>query len=317
MKMKIWILLATAFLVVGLALFCVVMSVYGWDFGKIGGIYETNTHSITREFHSITTNTDTANITYIKSTDGSCKVVCHEPKNTRHCATVEDGVLNIRVSDERKWYEKLLNFGSPKITVYLPEQEYRALTVREATGNVEISRELQFQSLDVSVSTGNVDCYASVTGALKLKASTGQLQVSNLSAGSVDLSVSTGNVRVTSVKCEGDIRLKVSTGAAVFTDVSCRNLNSEGSTGNFTLQNVIAEEKLSIRRSTGNIRFDQCDGGEISVSTSTGNVTGSFLTEKIVYAHTSTGKVEVPKSTSGGLCEIRTSTGNVKITICS
>lgn len=317
MSRKIWMLIATGFLAVGLILFCVVMTMYGRDFGKLGGGYETNTYSITQEFHSITMNTETANITYIKSTDGSCKVVCHEPKNIPHSATVENGVLKIRVSDERKWYERLLNFGSPKITVYLPEQEYRALTIREDTGDVEISRDLQFQNLDVSVSTGNVNCYASVTGALKLKSSTGHLHVSNLTAGSMDLSVSTGNVRIASVKCEGDIRLKVSTGDAVFTDVSCRNLTSEGSTGDFTLGNVSAEEKLSIRRSTGNISFTQCDGGKIFVNTSTGRVTGSFLTDKIVYAHTSTGKVSVPKSTTGGLCEIHTSTGDIKITICS
>lgn len=318
MSSKIWMLIATGFLAVGLILFAVVMSMYGWNFREFGNVgFRTNTYPVDEEFRSISMNTDTADITYVKSTDGSCRVVCYEKENESHSISVEDGVLHIGVSEGRKWYQMLLNFGKPKITVYLPETQYESLTIREDTGDVEIPQGLQFGNVDIAVSTGDVKFGANVSGMLKVKASTGHLTLCNLSAGSVDLSVSTGNVRAENLKCEGDIHLKVSTGDATFADVSCQKLISGGDTGNFTLQNVVAAGKISIERSTGDVKFEKCDGGEISVNTSTGDVTGSFLTDKIVYAHADTGKVAVPQSTSGGLCEIRTSTGDIKITIYS
>ena len=51
------------------------------------------------------------------------------------------------------------------------------------------------------------------------------------------------------------------------------------------------------------------------VNTSTGDVNGTLLSEKIFITDTSTGRVSVPKTTSGGKCEITTSTGDINIGI--
>ena len=61
--------------------------------------------------------------------------------------------------------------------------------------------------------------------------------------------------------------------------------------------------------------FDSSDAAEIFVKTSTGDVSGSLLTEKVFITDTSTGKVSVPKTTTGGKCELITSTGDIKIEI--
>ena len=54
-------------------------------------------------------------------------------------------------------------------------------------------------------------------------------------------------------------------------------------------------------------------GVHIMVKTSTGNVKGTLLSDKIFVTDTSTGRVSVPKTTSGGKCEITTSTGDIEI----
>ena len=51
------------------------------------------------------------------------------------------------------------------------------------------------------------------------------------------------------------------------------------------------------------------------MKTDTGKVVGSLLSEKVFIAETSTGKVSVPKTTTGGKCEITTSTGDIKIEV--
>ena len=57
------------------------------------------------------------------------------------------------------------------------------------------------------------------------------------------------------------------------------------------------------------------DADSILIKTSTGNVKGTLLSEKVFSAESDTGRVSIPKSYSGGECDISTSTGDIKIEI--
>ena len=220
------------------------------------------------------------------------------------------------VFDERKWYEHIgINLGTPKITVYIPQGEYGALFVRSSTGNVEISKEFKFENIDISESTGNVTNYASASENIIIKTSTGNICVENVSAGTLDLSVSTGGITVSNVTCEGNVKINVSTGKTNLTNIECKNVVSNGNTGDISLNNVIAAEKFSIERSTGDVKFDGCDAAEIFVETDTGDVTGSLLYNNVFVVEADTGRVDVPKTATGGKCEITTATGDINISI--
>ncbi len=255
---KLWLLIASALVVLGSLLFVGVMTVYGWDFTKLSTVsYETATHDIDGEFHSVSVDSETADIRLLPSEDGKCKVICRQEEKIKYDVTVKDGVLKISAQDNREWYDYVgIHFGSHSITVYLPEKDYRTLSVTESTGDICAER---------------------------------------ISADSVTFSVTTGDI--------------------VLSRVSCRNLTAEISTGDVELKNVIAAEKFSIETTTGDVEFDSCDAGEICIKTSTGDVEGSLLTGKEFIAQTSTGDVEVPISSSGGRCEITTSTGDIEITV--
>ena len=81
------------------------------------------------------------------------------------------------------------------------------------------------------------------------------------------------------------------------------------------MKNVVATGTISIKSDTGDVRFEGSDAIEISVKTDTGDVTGTLLSEKVFITETSTGSINVPKTTSGGKCEITTSTGDINIRI--
>ena len=51
------------------------------------------------------------------------------------------------------------------------------------------------------------------------------------------------------------------------------------------------------------------------VTTSTGEVTGSLRSEKVFITRSDTGRQDVPKSVTGGRCEITTDTGDIEITV--
>jgi len=299
----VWLMIAVSLMLVGCILFCVMSAL---------AKYETNTYEVDEAFSDISITTDTADIIFALSDDGKCKVECYEEENAKHSVTVENDVLVVRIN--RPWYDYIgYNFGSPKITVYLPKTEYNALSINESTGKVEIPKDYLFENVDISLSTGNVNFCASVSKLVKIEATTGNIRVENISAGALDLSVTTGKVNVLGVASREDITVGVSTGKAYLTDISCKSVISSGTTGSISLSNVIATNKFSIERSTGDVEFNGCDADEIYVKTNTGNVTGSFLSNKVFITDTDTGSVDVPKTVTGGRCEINTHTGDIKI----
>ena len=316
-RTKVWLIIAASFVLVGGIIFGGVMSMHKWDFTKLSTVkYETNDYEITESFKSISIITNTADVVFVPSENTKTSVVCHEHKNMKHSVTVQNGKLVIEVVDTRKWYEYIgINFGSPKITVYIPQGEYGALFVKSSTGNVEIPTEFKFENIDILERTGNVTNYASASENIIIKTSTGNIRVENVSAGTLDLSVATGGITVSNVTCEGNVKINVSTGKTNLTNIECKNVMSNGNTGAISLKNVIAAEKLSIERSTGDVKFNGCDATEIFVKTDTGDVTGSLLSNKIFVVEADTGSVDVPKTATGGKCEITTDTGDINISI--
>lgn len=281
-----------------------------------GSSFVTNTHELSDEFNDISLCIDTADIVFLPSEDGKCKVVCYERENQKHSVSATDGTLTVTLVDTRRWYEYISwSFASPKITVYLPEAEYSLLLIEESTGDIEIPNHFKFEEMNISTDTGDVECCASASDMIKIRTSTGEIDIDGISAGDLDLSVSTGDVSVSNVMCEGNFVVKVSTGDVDLTDIICKSLLSSGSTGDICLENVIAQERFSIERSTGDVKFKGCDAAEILVETSTGDVSGTLLSEKIFIAEASTGKIDVPKTANGGRCQITTSTGDIKISI--
>jgi len=294
---KTWIIIAASLILAGALIFVGVMSMLKWDFKKLStSRYVTNSHEISEEFSNIHIKTDTARVTFVPA-DGAPRVECWEEEQASHAVSVEDGTLEIKLQDRRKWYHHIgINFGAPKVTVYLPTGTYGALHINQSTGAVDIPPEFTFESMDISLSTGAVTTGANVTGDMKIQ-------------------TSTGHIAVTDVTCGGEVNVQVTTGKSTLTNVNCASLISTGNTGHMTLKNVIATEGFSIKRSTGDVKLEGCDAAEIYITTDTGDVTGSLLTEKVFITKTSTGKINVPESTTGGKCKITTTTGNIQISV--
>lgn len=277
---------------------------------------ETNKYEIKDNFKNIKIITDTADVVFLTSEKIQNLVVCDEQENMKHSVKVINNTLLIEIIDTRKWYEYIgINFNKSKITIYLPKAEYSELLIKSSTGNVSIPNNFKFTNMDILNDTGNIMNSASVYGNMKIKTSTGDIYTKNINANMIELSTSTGNIDLRNVDCYSDIKINVSTGDTNIVDSNCNNLLSRGSTGNIFLKNVIATEKFSIERSTGDIKFKDCDASDIFVKTDTGDVIGSLLTDKVIFAQTDTGSIDVPKVMADEKCEITTDTGDIKITI--
>ena len=315
--MKVLIIIAVSLIIVGAAAFTVIMSINGWDIRAMSTVnYVTNKYTLDEDFNDFDIYSYTANINFVPATDGKCTVTCYEEERRKHNVSVEAGKLVIKAETSDNFTDWIgISASTPMITVALPKTAYDELNISDDTGSINIPTGFSFASADIYSSTGSATLESPESGNVKIHLSTGSISLKNISAGSLDLKVSTGAILVESVKCGGDVKTNASTGKTTLNSLTCSSLSSEGTTGSITLNNTIVSGKLYIKRSTGSVLLNESDAAELKVETSTGSVKGTLLSDKIFFTTSDTGRITVPKTISGGTCDIKTTTGNINISI--
>lgn len=270
--MKKILVLACVIIMLGGVIFSMTACSNNWSFANIfSGRMEEKITDIGENVSGIEIMTDTADISLLASDDGNCKVVAYDKKNITYSASVEGGVLKISLMDGRKWFERLFDFRTPTLTVYLPKGEYSVLCIDESTGNITIPSDFSFASIDITHSTGNVFLGASAIGEVKINGSTGDVNIEGITCGSLEVSYSTGKVTMNNVTASGDITTNGSTGDMQLCNLIYKNLTSLGDTGNVEATNLCGAENTTFERSTGRVSITNavCKGN-ITTKTSTG-----------------------------------------------
>ncbi len=316
---KIWLTVALALVALGVILFTGAMIANGWDLNKLGTVtYTTNIYEVDGDFKNISIDVETTEIEFVPADNGRCKIVCFEDEKVRHSASVQNGTLTVNTVDTRKWYEHFsISFDRPKMTVYLPRNEYDSLSIETDTGDIAIPKDFSFDTLKIDGDTSDVDCFASASRGIEIKLSTGDIRLEDIVTEQLKLTTDTGRIRVNTADVGDSIKIETDTGRVELTDTSCNDLYAESDTGSITLKNVIGAGSFTIESDTGDITLDRSDAAEIYVDTDTGDVTGTLLSDKVFLTETSTGRVSVPKTITGGKCELKTSTGDIKIEVLS
>lgn len=318
MKKRTGITLIVAFVLIfaGGLTFALGMNKLNWDFRELSmSKYTTNAYEINSDYENISLNSKNAIIKIVPSLDEKTTISCFDQEHITYSTSVIDNTLNLDFVDGRKWYNKIFDFKLPRITISLPSGEYGNLSINSRTSDVIISNDFTFNNLNINLSTGDVNTSATLKGIAKITTSTGDIKINNITATDLDLSVTTGDISIKNTTCTGEIKVFVDTGECELENVKCKSLFSTGDTGDIELDNFIASEKISIQRDTGDVSFSRVDAAELYIKTSTGDVEGSILTDKIFAVKSSSGHVRVPSSTTGGICEVSTSTGDIKLWI--
>ena len=318
-KTKGWLIAAVLMIIAGLFLFWGVVMTTDGGFGRpIKDRTTTQTYPVIDSFRDIYIEADTEDVSlmYFPSSDDTVEVICRESEHVSFSVSVEDNTLMVRLVDQRKWYDHITWFPeSRSLQIRLPKEAYGNLTVKADTSDIEIQKNLAFDSVDVSVTTGDVYCYATISEDLGIHGGTGSVRVEDATVGNLNITVSTGKITVFNVSCAEDLAFSNTTGDAIINNVLCQTLTSLGSTGDLNIKDTCVIGKLTANRSTGDIELEGIAAGEIQITTDTGDVRGSLLEEMIVFASSDTGNISVPQSTTGGLCKITTDTGDITITV--
>ena len=254
------------------------------------------------------------------STDSTRKVVIDETRYDKHTLEVKDNTLTIKGYDNRKWYEHIFTWAfyqKVKVTVYVPEGNYNNFKVVNSTGSIVVPSNYTFNSFDVKTSTGSITSSANVVNEVKAESSTGSVHFKDMTAKSASFKASTGSVHLKNLEVTEGIIANTSTGGIEAENVKCQNFTSNDSTGSVKLTNVIVDNHIEVKTSTGSIKLVDSDADTLYLKTSSGSVNATLLTDKIFYATSSSGSIRVPKSNTGGICEIHTSSGSITASIKS
>lgn len=355
--MKKALAVAVSLILFGVLLVLVAFFASGCDLsGWLGADYVTTPHELSLDFDRISVDVDTADLIFLPSENGVCRVVAYEKEKEKHSVAVKDGVLTVSLEEaraERKWYDYIsIGYNQPKITVYLPKDDYAALSVLSDTGDISIPKDFTFGSVALEGSTGDIRVSAAASGALTVTMSTGDIALSDASFGSLSVTSSTGDITLRSVTVGGGITLGQSTGdlyaegvtAAAFSSTAstgkgslyeltvlgdvllkrstgdltlvggtAESLEAKTSTGDLSFDRVVLGARLTLLTDTGEVEIRGSDAAEIGITTDTGDVEATFLTPKIFFAETDAGDIDIRKSTVGGLCTVKTDTGDIEL----
>ncbi|MGI6770949.1 MAG: DUF4097 domain-containing protein [Acholeplasmataceae bacterium] len=314
---KISLIIATILVILGLGMTITVLAVNNFDYETLnfGGKIETKEALLNEDFNNININVDTMEISFIKTSDATGKIIYDQRVNTNFEISVAAGTLNVRQTNIRKFFFFTgFFFKKTKMDIYLPKDTYNNLILNTATGHINIPKEFTFDKINIDSETGNINLFAKANE-ISIETETGRVHLKDINANNIVIETSTGSHTLENVNVTNLIKLKIETGRVTLNNVKMDNLRVNSSTGRVYLTNVIASGRFDINAGTGSIFLTSSDAAEIYIKTSTGNVTGTLLTSKIFYCKAETGRINVPKTTTGGICDIETETGNIDITI--
>ena len=156
------------------------------------------------------------------------------------------------------------------------------------------------------------DCTATTAD---LKTTSGEIRGRTITLDRLTAHTGSGDIHAESVTVTETAELMTTSGKIALLYTTCGALTAETGSGGIDLTDTAVKAHLQAKTTSGDIRFTRADAETLSLKSTSGSVKGSLLPPKIFYTDTTSGTVSVPKSTEGGLCEIHTTSGDIRVTI--
>ena len=304
----------------GLLISFIALASLNFSFFEMGTMeHAATTYTVTDSFTNIKVWGAECDVRLIPSEDGTCTVLCNETDRVTHTVSVKNGTLIIERTDNRKWYEHIgftwSYWGPMEVVVSLPGRAYGDLDVRTASGRVEIPGDFSFDNAGVDGTSGDVRFMAAVDGDLRLKTVSGDIQAGGMRPKTLTVTSTSGDITLNTIAVNAAFSCKTVSGSQTVTDLTCRSATLNTTSGDVTVSDLIASENIRMEAVSGRLNLIRCEADTLWLKTVSGDVTGTLRTDKAFATYTTSGTVRVPDSTSGGACEVKTVSGNIRLDI--
>ncbi len=283
---KIWFAIAGIFIVTGILLCTLMLSVNGFDISA----FNTESERVKKEYKisrdsaiNLTIETRDNDIILKKTKESEIKVTCYESEELTYDIINAELDKNLKISekDNRKWYQKIdVNFGVQEtpLIVEIPDKNWEKVKISTSSGDIKL---FDFSSGDFSIETmsGNITAFDMNTTKLNIGASSGDINIKNY--------------------------------------FITEELTIDTSSGETNISEGYAND-MKIVSSSGDIRLSETSSIESRIETSSGNIIGRILnyngTIKFI-AESQSGDVFVPSTDKDGekLFSAVTKSGDIMI----
>lgn len=165
----------------------------------------------------------------------------------------------------------------------------------------------------ISLGGKTVDGDCTITSA-DLKTTSGGIVVRKATVHDLIAKTTSGDISLDSLSVMGNIDVSATSGDMTLLYVTCGSFAAETASGAVELIDTTTKGNVRVQTTSGSILFTRADADTLNLKTTSGSVKGTLRTPKIFYTDTTSGSVDVPKSVEGGLCEIKTTSGDIRIT---
>lgn len=313
----ILLILGAVLLIIGAAVAYGRLKKKGIDITSITKISTvTNTYFVDAPFAAIAADDAAFSVRILPSEDRICRVKCKGSKKLYHVVTIEGDTLIIRREDKRKWYDRFgLQLEGAEIVMLLPVGQYRSLRVATPCGRIEVAKPFTFNDVELSSADGSIVFEAMVEERLLIQTASSDVYVSESGPRTMNIQTRSGSVTVDAIRSETNLNINTTSGDITLADIRCRKAVAETSGGKITFTDLVASVKIRIRSAAGDVELSECDAESLKIKTVAGDVTGTLLSQKEFVCKTTAGEIEVPEGSTGGLCKIKTVSGDVSIKI--
>lgn len=280
----------------------------------LSGAVETVTYTVADPFDRIQVQEEYGCVRFVLTDGGPCRVECVRWAGVKHTVDTEDGVLSITAKDTRRWYERIGVWITPvSTTIYLPGGEYASLAVSTASGDVDVPAGLTLGEADASTASGDISWGARVRGELSVQSASGKIQLEDVAAESLSARSASGDISLCRLEADGPLRVETASGKVRLEDARGETLSVQTASGNILLFRTRIRGEASLRTTSGTVRLEEADAESLDIRSVSGDVEGTLLSGKRFDVSTVTGSVDVPSSSQGGLCQVETTSGSVRL----
>ena len=152
---------------------------------------------------------------------------------------------SIEIDYERKWFNGFNFFNHPKLTIYIPEDYNRDMEMEVGSGNIDFNgQKLQLNELSLDVSSGNIQMsHVSAENGL-LDISSGNINIKNY-RGQLEADVSSGNLDIRMDQLTDSVKVDLSSGHVLLDlpDNANFTLNGEINSGAISNQFTLKDQQ--------------------------------------------------------------------------
>lgn len=256
-------------------------------------------------------------IEIMKSDDGTCRIEYVSAEYIEHSIRVESSKLIISCKDTSKWYEHLfkIGWGTDYIKIYLPENEYNAISLKTVSGDIYIPGNFTFNEIYAKSTSGDIESEAAAKSKFYAKTTSGDIMVKNVKC-EASLNSTSGDIKLSGFETDGGISVKTTSGDIKLDNIKAGELNIDTTSGDVSTYFAIISGNAVIKSTSGEIDFEKCDAAEFHIETVSGDVKCRILSPKFFQIKTTSGDIDVPQSDkSAGLFYVETTSGDIDVEI--